>query len=53
MEQIWNEMTKAARKRLLTMAGYNHHYAQRAFAFIPSWVRDDITYTFKRATVCA
>lgn len=49
-EALWNRSGKAARQRLLDQARLdkNQHYA-RAFAFIPTWVRQSLVAEHKQS----
>lgn len=47
-ELTWNALPAASRKRLLSLAGYPKFYASRVFEYLPSWVRVDVEYTYRR-----
>ena len=49
-EKYWNEMTNAARVRLLKEAGFAHAaFSARAFKFIPHYIRVDLIYCYQRS----
>lgn len=47
MSAIWNNLTQAARKRLLSEAGYSKSYSSRTFEGLPYWLKRDVEYTYK------
>ena len=47
-EKYWNEMSNAARTRLLKEAGHPHpELSARVFKFIPHYIRMDIIYCYQ------
>ena len=47
-EKYWNEMSNAARMRLLKEAGHPHpELSARVFKFIPYYIRMDIIYSYQ------
>jgi len=48
--ELWNTAKPADRLKLLRESGYaqGKAYAYRAWQYIPSWVRVDVTYTAQR-----
>lgn len=46
-QKAWNEASKAARERMLALAGHSKYLAARAFAYLPNYVRDDVIYAYQ------
>lgn len=44
---LWNAMTRAQRNDLLKKAGFNINYGGRHFYALPSYLQNDLDFTYR------